>query len=89
MGAYTAVFNALGWPAGTIPSTTVRPDEGGGRNPGRDRALRVAASSEAGSQGLPVGVQIAAPGGADAIVLDLMQQLETALPRPQPRIKTA
>lgn len=72
MGSYTAIYNTLGWPAGTVPFTTVRPDEETDRTPGRDRVLRTAKASEIGSAGLPIGVQLAAPKGSDDLVLALM-----------------
>jgi fatty acid amide hydrolase len=78
MGSYTAIYNSLGWPAGTVPCTTVRSDEETDRQPGRDRVLRTAKASETGSAGLPVGVQLAAPAGSDDLVLGLMSIVASA-----------
>jgi Asp-tRNA(Asn)/Glu-tRNA(Gln) amidotransferase A subunit family amidase len=88
MGSYTAVYNTLGWPAGTVPFTCVRPGEESDRRPGRDRVLEKAAASEAGSAGLPIGVQLSAPHGADDLVLGLMQMVESAAPDPAPHRST-
>jgi fatty acid amide hydrolase len=79
MGAYTALYNALGWPAGVVPYTTVRPGEETDRAPGKDRVMKVAAASEAGSAGLPVAVQVAAPPWREDVVLALLSRLEQPL----------
>jgi fatty acid amide hydrolase len=79
MGAYTALYNALGWPAGVVPYTTVRPGEETDRVAGKDRVMKVAAASEAGSAGLPVAVQVAAPPWREDVVLALLSRLEQPL----------
>ena len=77
MGSYAAVYNTLGWPAGTVPFTRIRPGEESDRDPGRDRVLKKAKESEIGSAGLPIGVQLSAPTGSDDLVLNLMRSVES------------
>jgi fatty acid amide hydrolase len=68
--------------AGAVPVTTVRPDEEAGRIASWDPVLRVAAATDRGSRGLPVGVQvIAPPGGDEATVLEVMRLIEQPLPQ--------
>src|SRR5207248_628931 len=59
-GAYTTLYNVLGYPAGVVPVTRVRPDEETGWGASRDRVEQAAAKVQAGSAGLPIGVQVAA-----------------------------
>ena len=74
--------NLLDLPAGAVPVTTVRPDEEAGRPASRDPVLRAALATDRGSRGLPVGVQvIAAPGGDEATVLEVMRLIEQPPPR--------
>jgi fatty acid amide hydrolase len=75
--------NYLGWPAGVVSCATVREDEQAGRPPSRDIVLRQAAAVDAGSAGLPVGVQVMARPWREDIVLAVMAAIERALPRPQ------
>jgi fatty acid amide hydrolase len=76
---YTALYNLLRWPAGTVPVSRVLPGEEGGRPSGRDRALSAARKVDAGSAGLPVGVQVAALPGLDHVVLRIMAAVERGL----------
>ena len=75
--SYTAPFNILAWPAGSVAVTRVRPEEEAGRPPARDRVEETARRVDEGSTGLPVGVQVAARPGRDDLVLAVMQALET------------
>jgi fatty acid amide hydrolase len=75
-GAYTCLFNVLGWPAGVSPGTTVRADEESQRAASRDKMDRAASETERGSAGLPVGVQVAARPWREDIVLAAMSALE-------------
>jgi fatty acid amide hydrolase len=75
--SYTAPFNILAWPAGSVAVTRVRPDEEAGRSPARDLVDETARRVDVGSTGLPVGVQVAARPGRDDLVLAVMQALET------------
>ena len=56
-----AVFNIVGLPAGVVAATTIGASE---------------ATVESGSEGLPVGVQVAARHWRDDVVLALMRELE-------------
>jgi fatty acid amide hydrolase len=73
---YAAVYDLLRWPAGTVPVSRVLPGEEGGRPSGRDRVLSAARKVDAGSAGLPVGVQVAALPGLDHVVLRIMAAIE-------------
>lgn len=75
--------NLLGWPAGVVPVTKVREDEQTCRHEKpRDRVLQQAAAVDAGSAGLPVGVQVIARPWREDIVLAVMAAIERACPRP-------
>ena len=78
IGSYALLWNALGYPAGVVPWTTVRPDEAGGRARSIDAVTAAARKAELGSAGLPIGVQLAAPHGQDHRVLALMDVVERA-----------
>ena len=63
--------------AGAVPITRVRPDEERGRPWSFDPVLRLARGCDAGSRGLPIGVQVVArPGGDEALVLRVMRIIE-------------
>jgi fatty acid amide hydrolase len=74
--SYTMLWNLLGWPAGVVAATRVRPDEQGGRPRSRDPVEQAAREVDAGSAGLPVGVQVAARPWREDIVLSVMAALE-------------
>jgi fatty acid amide hydrolase len=76
---YTALYNTLGWPAGVVPVTRVRPTEVDRRKGGGDRMEAAARASDAGSAGLPVGVQVAARPQRDHLVLAVMGVVEAGL----------
>lgn len=74
---YTLRYNVLNLPAGVVPVTrvdrkgeTLRPFERG------DRVEKRAAKIEEGSEGLPVGVQVAARPYREDVVLALMKVIE-------------
>lgn len=75
--------NLLGWPAGVVSNSTVHDDEQVSRPPSRDLVLKQAAAVDAGSAGLPVGVQVIARPWREDIVLAVMAAIERALPRLQ------
>jgi fatty acid amide hydrolase len=75
-GAYTCLYNVLGWPAGVVPVTRVRPDEESDRPPSKDRMDRTARDTERGSAGLPVAVQVAARPWREDLVLATMGAIE-------------
>lgn len=74
--SHAKLFNLLGWPAGTVPAGRVRPGEETDRPRSRDPVERMAARVEAGSAGLPVGVQVAARPWREDAVLAVMSALE-------------
>jgi fatty acid amide hydrolase len=83
--AFTAVtlFNLLGWPAGVVPVTTVRPGEETDRPESADRWQQAARTAEVGSVGLPVGVQVAARPWREDVALAAMSAIESEV-RPRP-----
>lgn len=76
--SYAYHANLLGLPAGVVPWTTVRADETLTTASARDVAQRRAEEALIGAQGLPIGVQIAAPRWKDEVVLAVMRALERA-----------
>jgi fatty acid amide hydrolase len=82
--------NLLDLPAGAVPVTEVRPTEESSRPRTRDPVLRAAAECDAGSAGLPVGVQVVAcPDRDEDTVLDVMAAIEAANPQPPRRAAMA
>ncbi|HUE70067.1 MAG TPA: amidase family protein [Pirellulaceae bacterium] len=73
---YAMVPNLLGIPAGVFSISRVRAGEETGRTFARDTAERQAAATDAGSAGLPIGVQIAALHWREDIILAIMSALE-------------
>jgi fatty acid amide hydrolase len=78
--SYAFHANLLGLPAGVVPWTTVRADETLTSASGRDIAQRRAEEAMIGAQGLPIGVQIAAPRWKDEVVLAVMRVLGRCRP---------
>jgi fatty acid amide hydrolase len=78
IGGYSALFNLLGYPAGVVPVSRVRTDEERTRPRARDATLEAARRVDAGSTGLPVGVQVVARPWREHLVLGAMQAIETA-----------
>ncbi|MFM8893524.1 MAG: amidase family protein, partial [Planctomycetia bacterium] len=72
--------NLVDLAAGTVPLTTVLPTEESGREWSVDPIERLAREADAGSAGLPVGVQVVSlvrsAGVAEETVLDVMRMLE-------------
>mgnify|MGYP001599081767 FL=1 len=78
-GSYSMRYNFLNFPAGSAPIGRVRANETLRTLPARpDRFDKKSAAIEAGSAGLPLGVQIVAPPHRDDLVLALMLALDTA-----------
>src|SRR5262249_27528241 len=75
-GAYSCIYNALGFPAGVAPVTRVGADEQVGRKPSKDMVEQVALSVEEKSAGLPIGVQVAARPWREHVVLATMHTIE-------------
>jgi fatty acid amide hydrolase len=78
IGAYTAIYNVLGYPAGVVPFTRVRAEEEMGTPRTKDKMDRTALATERGSAGLPIGVQIAARPFRDHVALAVMGAVESA-----------
>jgi fatty acid amide hydrolase len=78
-GAYTALYNLLGYPTGSVPFTRVRPDEEIGRSPSKDKMEQAAFKTEVGSAGLPVGVQVVARPWQEHQALAAMRCLEQVM----------
>jgi fatty acid amide hydrolase len=75
-GGYTALYNLLGYPAGVVPFTRVRPGEETERAPSRDMVEQAIYQVEQGSAGLPVGVQVIARPWRDHVALAAMRAIE-------------
>lgn len=76
MGIYACLYNVLGWPAGVVPWTQVRPGEESDRPPSKDPCFVAARDAERGAAGLPIGVQVAARPWRDHVALAAMAALE-------------
>jgi len=77
-GGYTALYNVLGYPAGIVPLTRVRPGEESDRPSSRDIVVQAARKVESGSAGLPIGVQVVARPWREHVALAAMQAIERA-----------
>jgi fatty acid amide hydrolase len=77
-GALSMRFNLLDFPAGVVPVTRVRPEEQLRAAP-RGRFEKVAAVVDAGSAGLPVGVQIVARPFREDVCLRVMGAVEAGV----------
>jgi len=73
--AFSMRYNFLNFPAGVVPVTRVRPGETE-RGGTAGRLEKRAAQVDRGSEGLPVGVQVAAPPWREDRVLAVMQAIE-------------
>jgi fatty acid amide hydrolase len=78
-GAYATLYNVLGYPAGVVPVSTVRPGEEQPRKPGRDAAQRAASRAETGSAGLPLTAQVVARPWREHVALAAMRAIEEAV----------
>ena len=74
--SYSVLFNVLGMPAGVVAAGRVRAAEESDRAESRDMVERSARRVEAGSAGLPLGVQVAARPWREDLVLSTMTLLE-------------
>jgi fatty acid amide hydrolase len=77
-GALSMRFNLLNFPAGVVPVTRVRAEEQLRANP-KGRLEQAAARVDAGSAGLPVGVQIVARPWREDVCLRLMAAVEAGV----------
>jgi fatty acid amide hydrolase len=74
--SYARLYSILGMPAGVVAATRVRADEESDRAPRKDTVERTARAVEAGSAGLPVGVQVVARHWREDVALAVMAALE-------------
>lgn len=79
--SYTFVYNNLNVPVGTLPVTTVRPDEQvyADKRNAHDTITAAAVANSVNSAGLPVGVQVVGAPWREERVLGAMKAIETAL----------
>ncbi|MBF6591210.1 MAG: hypothetical protein IVW57_11885, partial [Ktedonobacterales bacterium] len=77
-GGYNVLYNVLGYPAGVVPVTRVRPGEEGPRKRTLDLMGRAARQAELGSAGLPIGVQVVARPWREHVALAAMRAIEEA-----------
>lgn len=77
-GTFAMHFNLWNVPAGVVPVTTVRADEQQ-RSARPGRLEKTAAVVDAGSAGLPIGVQVAAAPFREDIVLAVMAAIEAGV----------
>lgn len=77
-GAYEPLYNLLGYPAGVVPVTRVRPGEETTRKSSLDAMERAARQAEIGSAGLPIGVQVVARPWREHVALAAMRAIEEA-----------
>lgn len=83
-GAYAPLYNLLGYPAGVVPVTRVRPGEEIGRPASLDLVERTARRVEQGSAGLPIGVQVVARPWQEHQALAAMQAIQDAVRAAEP-----
>ncbi len=74
--SYTFLPNILGFPAGVVSLSRVRPEEESGRKTSRDLAYKQAWQTDQGSAGLPVAVQVMAAPWREDITFAVMRALE-------------
>lgn len=75
-GAYSCLYNVLGYPAGVVPITRVRAGEELAAPTSRDKMDVAAYQTSAGSVGLPIGVQIVARPWHDHVALATMTAVQ-------------
>ena len=78
-GAYTILWNLLGYPAGVVPVTRVQSGEESARPASREKMEQVAAETERGSAGLPIAVQVVARPWREHVALAAMAAIEKAV----------
>lgn len=77
--SYAMLYNLLGMPAGVVPVTCVRDGEAVAPRAGRDIVERTARDVVIGSEGLPLGVQVAARHWREDVALAVMGAIESRL----------
>lgn len=83
LGAYTLLYNLIGYPAGVVPTTRVRLGEESERLISRDQVEQAAREGERGSVGLPIDVQVVARPWREHVALAAMGVIEAGA-RQQP-----
>ena len=79
---YNFIWNALHYPAGSVPVTEVLPEE---EDPSlykdgyEDMWTKAIRKDMVGSAGMPVGVQVIAQSWQDEVVLGVMRALEQGI----------
>lgn len=77
LAAFPCLFAMLlDLPTATVPVTRVRASETTGRGLSLDPVLQAAAATDAGSTGLPIGVQVIAIDGRDQTAIRVMAAIE-------------
>ena len=79
--SYTTLYNILDYACGMIPTTVVNSAEGGGigeyeQSRFKDSFDRLALKETMNSEGVPLGVQVAAPPYREETVLRVMKEIE-------------
>ena len=96
-GAYTVLYNVLGYPAGVVPVTRVRPDEELGRAPSRDMVQQTAYKVEQDSAGLSrvsgrasiSSLRASSPGHRSSPTTRASRAPAARVPRRRPRLLRA
>jgi fatty acid amide hydrolase len=78
-GGYAILYNVLGYPAGVVPVTQVRPEEESRRKRSLDGMERAARAAEQGSSGLPVGVQVVARPWREHVAFAAMRAIQDSV----------
>ena len=93
--SYTCLFNFLGFPAGALPVTEVKPEEEHYESRFDDKTTKAAKECMKGSAGLPIGVQVATLPYKDEECLAFMGYIEGIMklkpkmnPNPAPKTKS-
>jgi Asp-tRNA(Asn)/Glu-tRNA(Gln) amidotransferase A subunit family amidase len=84
---YTTLWNAFGFSAGSIPMTKVRADEQVYQSSMQTPFEDTVRSTMVGSEGLPVGIQVVAPGYKDEEVIEVMKMIAKGLKNDLPKFK--
>ncbi len=77
--SYSMVINLLGLPSGTVSITRVAAGEDINRSASHDAVLRRAKLTDAGSVGLPIGVQVSSLPWREDVVLAVMGAIEKSV----------
>ena len=76
MGEYSFIWNVTGYPSGVMPITNVQSDEQSFEDTHNDSWTRLIQSNCAGSEGLPVCIQVTAYSFEDEKCLGVMAAIE-------------